>query len=299
MKIRDMMVKRVSVASMIVVLILVSCSKNNDVLNSTDVENINSESVSDSYTNETSDMSIAVLSNVNDTQLGSSGLISDLGYVDSRLTGAAITVSGTGGASNPQGNITVNFGTGTADPAGVIRKGLMTIMYSGRRWATGSSYTISYSGYSRNNVMFDDHMTLAITNLSPDSTATILNFHHLLTGGKLSFPDYTSILRNAEFNVAINLIAKTSTISASGLTHSATGTMRAGADFVMDITKPMVYKASCIASKVYLPVGGEKSITAGGATYKINYGDGSVCDNTVTVIDGGKSTTITVHSDGN
>ncbi len=294
-----MIMKSPFVAIVTSILVLISCSKNNEILNSTDVENVDSELVLESFTSEISDMLISVLRNVNDTQLGSTGTIPDLGSMDSRLTGAIITVSGEGGIDNPHGVITINFGKGTIDPAGVVRKDSLTITYSGRRWAVGSSRIVSFKSYWRNSVVFDDNMTYSTTNLSPDSTATTLNFHHALVGGKLTFPDQTSILTDAEFNAEINFVAKTTTISASGLTHSATGTMRTGAGFVMDITTPIIYKESCIASKVFIPVEGEKSMTIGGATYKINYGDGTVCDNTVTVIVGEKSTNITVHSDGN
>jgi hypothetical protein len=299
MKAANMIVKMVSVNRMVVILILASCSTNNNVLTSSDIENVNSESVSDSYTSETSEMSMAVLSNVNDTQLGSAGLISDLGSVDSRLTGASITVSGAGGASNPQGKITVDFRSGTTDPNGVLRKGMITIAYTGRRWIAGSSYIISCSGYSRNNVVFDDNMTLTITNLSTDSTATTLNFHHVLAGCKLTFPDKTWMLRTADFNESVNSIAKTKTLSASGLTQTASGTTRAGQGYTMDIKSPLVYQANCLATKVYIPVGGEKSLIVGSTPYVINYGDGTTCDNTATVKAGDKSITITVNGDGN
>lgn len=293
--------KNLSAAVMVGILILVSCAKNNDILNSNDTQNVNSESVSDSYTSETSDMSTTVISSVNDTKLGSareSGSIGDLGSIDSRLTGAIITVTGTGGKVNPQGIITIKFGIGTTDPKGVIRKGTITITYSGRRWAAGSSRIISYSGYSRNSVVFDDNMTFTITNLSTDSAmSTPLSFHHVLAGGKLTFPDGKTVTRNADFDVAINFIAKTVTLSASNAAHSASGITRAGKEYTMDITTPLVYKASCIASKVYIPVSGVKTITAG-LEYTIDYGDGT-CDNTVKITVGGKSATITVNGDGN
>jgi len=176
---------------------------------------------------------------------------------------------------------------------------MITIAFSGRRWALGSSYSISYSGYSRNFVVFDDKATYSIINLSPDSTAITRNFQHSLVGGKLAFPDHTVILRNADFNVAINFVSKTTDISSSAAAHSATGTMRTGADFFIDITTPLVFEASCIASNVYIPVGGQKSITVGTAVYNINYGDGTTCDNSATVTAGGKSMAITVNSDGN
>lgn len=303
MKIKNVItMKSLSAAVVAGILILAACTKSNDVLNSNDTQNVNSESVSDSYANETSDMTNSVVANVTDTKLGSareSGVIGDLSSIDIRLTGATITVVGTGGKTNPQGTITIDFGTGKTDPKGVVRKGKIIITYSGRRWAAGSSRIISYSGYSRNNVVFDDNMTFTLTNTSTDSTGTTFNFHHVLAGGKLTFPDNTTILRTADFNVTLNFIAKTVTLSASSAAHSATGTTRAGKEYTMDINTALVYKADCLATKVYIPVGGEKTITAGLVKYVINYGDGTTCDNTVTITVGGKSATITVNADGN
>jgi hypothetical protein len=280
------------------IIMLASCSKNNDALNSTDVENVSSELLSEVCVAEVSEMSLVIFSNVNDSELGSTqASIPDLSSIDSLLTGASITIAGTGGADNPQGIITIDFKTGTPDYHKVIRKGLVNIEYVGRRWATGSSRLISFSGYSRNNVKVDDSTHYLITNLT-NSSPTARDFHHVLTGCQLTFPDQTTFKRHAEFIATIDTVSKTTTLLAGDTTNNG-GTTRYGANFVMNIVSPIIYKSQCIGSKIYLPNEGTKSITVGSSKYTVVYGSTKTCGKTVKVIAGEKSSTITVNSDGN
>lgn len=294
--------KTISAAAIACAAVLYSCKKDTESpLSSSDSQNVNSESVSESNINETSDVTTAIVSNVNDTQLGAARVESSITgeAIDGRLKGATITISGEGGKSNPHGTITIDFKTGTTDAYGVVRKGIIKITYAGRRWANGSTRVISYSGYSRNNVQFDDNMTFTLTNTSTDSTGTTFKFHHVLANGKLTFPGGTTITRQANYDLTVDFVAKTLTVSANAnATHSASGTTRAGKDYTTDITTPIVFKEDCVTSKVYMPSSGVKSITAGAITYTIDYGSGT-CDNTVVITIAGKSVTITVSADGN
>jgi hypothetical protein len=246
-------------------------------------------------------MGNTVISSVTNTQYGGgreAGVITGLEGIDGRLTGATITLTPDGNSTkdNPSGTITIDFGTGV-NTNGVTRKGLITITYSGRKFMQGSTRVIKFTNYSRNSVLFDNGMAYTVTNAS-DSTAGKITLHHVLAAGKLTFPDNTFITRTTDFNETLDYVAKTLTLSASTAPHSATGTTRAGKDYTTDITAPIVYKADCIASKVFIPVSGEKSVTAGLVNYKINFGDGT-CDNTVTITLLGKTATITVNADGN
>ncbi|HLZ16688.1 MAG TPA: hypothetical protein VKQ08_06600 [Cyclobacteriaceae bacterium] len=294
--------KSISAAVAAGILVLASCSKSNDVLNSGDTQNVNSESVSDSYTNETSDMTSSVVNNVTNSQYGGArvaGEITGLAAKDPRLTGATIILSGTGG-STPTGTITIDFKTGVTTN-GVTRVGKIIINYSGMKGVAGSTRVITFNNYSRNNVLFDNGNTLTVTNVT-DSSAT-MKFHHVLSGSnsgsaKLTFPDNTTILRAADYFITLDFTALTLTLTANAnVLHSASGTTRAMKDYTMDITAPIMYKAACLASKVYIPVSGKKLITAVRA-YTIDYGNGD-CDNTVTITVDGKSATITVNADGN
>lgn len=293
--------KSLSTAMLAGILVLASCSKSADVLNSSDVQNVNSEAVADSYTSETSDMGNTVVSSVTTTQYGTgreAASITGLEGIDGRLTGATITLTPGPNSTrdNPNGTITIDFGTGKTTN-GVTRKGLITITYAGRKFIQGATRVISFTNYSRNSVVFDNGMTYTVTNAS-DSTAGKITLHHVLSAGKLTFPDNTFITRNTDFNETFDYGAKTLTLSASTAAHSATGTTRAGKEYTTDITSPIVYKGDCIASKVFIPVSGEKSVTAGLVNYKVNFGDGT-CDNTVTITLLGKTATITVNADGN
>jgi len=291
--------KNLSIALATGIVVLASCSKSTDnALSSTDSQNVNSESLSDSYTNETADMSTSVTSNITNTKYGTGreeGLLIGLEGKDPRLTGATITLTPGNGSTrdNPSGTITIDFGTGVTTN-GVTRAGQIIVTYSGKKWVAGSTRVISYSGYSRNSVAFDNGMTFTITNVT-DSTV----FHHVLAGGLLTFPDNTTITRTSDFYMTLDYSAKTLTVSATpnSTTHSASGHTRADKSYTMDITKPLVYEASCIATSV-LPVSGTKSITAGSLTYVIDYGSGT-CDNTITITVGGKTITITASANGN
>lgn len=287
-------------AMMVVFLLLTSCLKKDEIINSSDVEIINSELLSEACVAEASQMSTVIFSGLSDPQLGSTlaaAAIPNFAAVDSLLTGAEVSVTGTGGKSNPQGIIAIDFKTGIADAHGIIRKGKITITYSGRRWALGSTRTFSFSGYSRNKIVVGDSANYVVTNSTADSIAPVRDLH--LTSSTFTFPDHTTFfIKDAHFTTSVDYIAKTTTLLKSDVTTSdVEGTTRSGAQFTIKIKSPLVYKPQCMASKMYLPNDGEKVITVGSSDYTIGYG--STCSRTVTVTVGDKPRMITVNSDGN
>jgi hypothetical protein len=293
--------KRLSIVIVISILIFTSCSKNSETLNSTEVEIISSESLSEACVAEASEMSTVIISSLTDSKLGSSlatESIPNFSLTDSLLIGAAFSVSGTGGMNNPQGTITIDFKTGITDRHGILRKGILKINYSGRRWAIGSSHSISFLGYSRNNVAIDDSTSYTITNMT-DSLATRRNFHHLLKKCTLTFPDQKTFSREAEFIARINFVSKTTTLYPIDAINSAEGITRYGEKFIMNISDSLIYKPQCIGAKIYLPNEGTKLITVGSSNYTVVYGSTQTCSQTVKVNVGDRSATITVNSDGN
>src|SRR5260221_4356409 len=299
-------VKTLSVVLVSSVALLYSCKRDNDILNSTDTQNVNSESVSASSSDETGDMTISAISNISDTQYNGGRLateITGLGDIDKRFAGATVTLtlSPNSNTTTPQGTIIIDFKDGVTDVNGVIRKGQIIINYLGRRFANGATKIISFNGYSRNGVVFDNAMTLTLTNES-DITAVPFKIHYVLANGKLTFPDATTILRRSDIHAGWDATAKTIThyANVSQTVHSAGGTTRAGKEYTMDITKDLVYSfsADCLAAKVFIAVIGTKTITAGAFSYTIDYRNGS-CDNTITVTLAGKSKDITVSGNGN
>lgn len=316
MKMKKMFsVKTLAVILVSSVALLYSCKKDSDsILSATDVQSVNSESVSASYTSETADMSSSVTNNITNTQMASGredGQITGLADRDGRLTGAVITITPGPNSTkdNPNGTITINFGTGKTDPQGVVRKGLITITYSGLKWKSGSTRSLTFSDYYRNDIKIEG--TYTVTNVS-DSTANPMKFEHKLDGGKITFKDGKTVTRSADIIVGFtfeNKILTTITHYANAVgtaTGIASGTDRNSKSYTMTITNNLVYKVSCMLSKVFIPVTGEKtflvvdpnSTNTAGTLYTINYGSGD-CDNTVTVSVSGKSKDITVSSDGN
>jgi len=308
MKVSDGKMKAISVTLMAAILLLASCTKNNDILTSTDVENVNSESVSDSYISEASDLGNSVISTISATTYATGRVSTDitgtLASVDGRLSGAAISIDHSGCANsilnNPCGKITIDFKTGVTTN-GVTRKGKIVISYSGRKDSGQSTRALHFHGYTRNGIVFDSLMVFTLTNTAAAGVKDSLHFHYVLDSGKLTFPDYTTMTRVSNFYVTLDYVARTVTLSAAPFStaHNASGTTRAGKAYTMDIKTPLVYSANCLAAKAFIPVGGEKFITAASATYTINYGDGATCDNIVTIVAGGKNVTITVNGDGN
>lgn len=301
MKMKNVFALKASAILLAGLALLGSCKKNDDnALSTDDSQAVNSESVSDTQISETSDMSDAAVASVTNTTYATGSRVEgtiDISskVTDSRLAGAKITlVTGANSTKDaPNGTITIDFGTGVTKN-GVTRKGQIIITYNGKKGVAGSYRTLTYNNYSRNSIAFDNAMTFKHTNIT-DSTV----FHHELTGGKLTFPDNSTILRTANYDVTLDYTNKTLTLSAhSGATHSATGTNRKGKEYTMDILTPIVYKSECAASSFYAAASGSKTITAGLITYTIDYGTGT-CDNTITITVGGKTFTISVSSDGN
>jgi len=306
--------KTLSVAAVLSIALLYSCKKDNEsALSSTDSENVNSESVSASVSTETADITATVVNNSNDTQLSGGRVAAtqvDWMSLDGRLKGATITITPGGTFDIPQGTITIDFGTGTTDAYGVIRKGVITINYYGRRFKTGSYRTIHFTGYSRtvsatnsNTITFDNAMVYTVTNVT-DSTAVPLKMHHVLENGKLTFSsDNTFIIRTSNIVVAWNKDAGTLTHLAKtqDVLHSATGTSRTGVDYTMDISKDLIHKVSCLPN-VSIPVSGTKDFSVVGniktINYSIDFGDGA-CDNTAVITIGTRSITVTLSKDGN
>ncbi len=296
--------KTLSVATVLSITLLYSCKKDNESsLSSSDSQTANSESVSSSTASESSDLGNSVISNVSDTRLSSGRVsteVTGLGLKDRRLLNATITIVGTGTKDNPSGTITIDYGTGVTTD-GVTRKGQIIITYSGKRLQPGSTRTITFNNYYRNDVKVAGTYDVSVTDSTKTSTDITVTFDHV-TNLTLTFKDNTTILRSATFTAVWDY--KINTPLQSTITHKAggvaTGTNRLGKEYAMSITKDIVYRADCFASGFFLPVSGAKAITVVTTqrVYTIDYGT-TTCDNTVTVTVNGKTVTITVNKDGN
>jgi hypothetical protein len=305
---RFLSVRRVSASVVILFAFLASCQNNGDILSANDTQNVNAESASAAYANESSDIASSAVGGMPASQYSGARIsdetVTGLGSKDDRLQCAAITISRTGTKDAPAGTITIDYGTaGTcADNHGVIRKGKITITYAGKRWVPGSTVNIALDGYYRNDTHIEGNLTLT-TELSADSLH--LQFQSELTGGKVTFGDGKIITRTHNLTrewIRSSLPQNDEWITlantGNGTNGEASGTTKDGATYSMQITKSLIEKISCRAEKVFIPVSGTKVMMVGNTQYTVDYGDGN-CDNIITVTLNGKTKQITVTAEGN
>ena len=294
--------KGISTLIIAFVLLLASCKKDSEtvVLDATDTQNVNSESVSDSYSDESTDMANISVAGAGSQYAGrSEGDIAGLKDIDDKFKCATVTIERTLNISTqerPVGKITIDFGTtDCADGRGVVRKGKIIINYVGARFAVGSTIITTFEGFSRNGVKIEGVHTLTNVQATVSSNP---KFTVAIVGGKLTFADGKIITREQSFTREWQR-ASNPTQDKWVVSGSASGTNKNLKKYEMVITKDLVYSRACaISDKVFIPVSGTKVFTTDNKTFTVDYGDGA-CDNIITVSTAAGSKTITVDKDGN
>ena len=280
-----------------------SCSDNETaVVTSSDTQNVQGESVTDSYYDESTDFSAIAMVGTTATVTGrtesgrtSEEVVSGLGDLDNRLACATVTLVKDANSSltTPKGTITIDFKTGCTDAKGNVRKGKIIVTFNGRRFALNSTIVTTFSDYYVNGIKIEGTNTL--TNL----TATLESspkFKSEVVGGKVTFTDGKVATRDHVLTREWIRAANPSGDSWK-VTGSASGTTREEVSYQMEITKALVYKRECLASKVFIAVEGTKKFTSGDKTLTIDFGTGT-CDNTVTLTYNGVSKEVEVKADG-
>ena len=281
---------------------LVSCDGDRFDLSSNDSESVQSEALTDSYSDDADDMSSVALSADDATM---SGRVSTTGRRVFKVSDPAkrmdcaevsIELAADNSTATPKGTITINFGTtGCTDAKGNVRKGIIRIKYSGRRFIAASTAETTFDGYSINDVKIEG--TRTVTNIS-GSTESAPKYSFVLVGGKTSWPDGTFATR--EVNRTREWIRATTPLLDSWIiTGIASGINRKGNTYSMEITKPLVFKRECESTnkrKEFIAVEGTKKLTVGEKVITIDYGDGT-CDNKVTITINGTSKEVEVKGD--
>jgi hypothetical protein len=277
-----------------------SCKDNNTIdFSATDNANLQSEANSDAQIEEVDDMSAVALSSDAATLNGREGVSgrSEIVVSDARFTCATVTLTkaSDNNVNNiPHGTIVIDFGTGCTGPGGKTRKGKIVIEYKGRRFLPGSSIVTTFDNYFVNGIKVDGTRTL--TNSSANESAPVS--FTIVESGTLTYPDGTTATRSASRTRTWNRTANPLEDSWT-LTGSASGKNRRDKEYVMTITKALVYKRSCaITSQVFMAVEGTKELVTETKKIIIDYGAGA-CDNTVTITVNGKSKDVTASADGN
>jgi hypothetical protein len=210
---------------------------------------------------------------------------------DSRFNGATVTLETTG--SNPlvpQGKITIDFGAGKTDPAGVTRKGKMILTYSGLRFVPQSVTELTFDNYFINNVKMEGKRT--VTTAAVDNTAITFNVKDV--GGKATFADGKTITRDATL-VAKLVFGAAGSLPSWTVSGTVNGTTREGQSYQVVVApeKALVYKSECLAQKITVPAAGVAVLTVAGIVVTIEYGAGD-CDNKATLTVGGLTQEITI-----
>ncbi len=286
-------------------VIPLSCTDNNTIdFTANDNANVQSEANSDSQTEETDDMAALTVSSDASTLSGREDLggRTEITIADERFNCAVVTLEKAtanrppaNSTIIPHGFITIDFGLACLGPGGKTRSGKIIIEYLGRRFMPGSKIVTTFQNYSVNGIKLEG--TRILTNVSANETAAV-SFSIVEDGMKVTYPDGTFATRSSSrirtWNRTLNPTGDTWTV-----TGSAIGLNRKGKEYIMTITKPLVYKRSCaITNKVFIPVEGTKELKTEGKSVTIDYGNGN-CNNKVTITILGKSKEVELTADGN
>jgi hypothetical protein len=282
------------------VAILFSCEETVD-FEASDTKSVENEAATDSYFEDTEDMSALVVAVEGGTLSGSrasAGRDVSKDKLDGRFACATTTVSlvfaNDNTQTSPHGFITIDFGTtGCQDARGNVRKGKIVVEFKGRRFLPGSKITTTLQGYEVNGVKMEGIRT--VTN-AQESKEDRPRFNITLADGKATWPDGSvatrEVNRTREWIRATNPMNDQWTISGT-----ASGTNRDERVYEINITKALVYKRECaLSSRVFMAVEGTKELTVDGKKITIDYGSGE-CDRLVTITINGVSKEVEVKGD--
>lgn len=298
--------KFLSITALSLFLFVTSCKEEDAIsFSSDDNSNLQSEASSDAQMEDMSDMAnVAMVADAGTTTGGRSGDVNGVArnihdlIADTRFSCATVTLE-FAGDNDPNvpamihGFIVIDFGTGCTGPNDRVRKGQIIIEFKGRRYIPGSFITISTDGYSVDGIEIDGTRTELNSAASTEDAPTFT----IEEDATVTFLDGTTATRissrNRTWNRMPNPLEDTWTV-----TGSASGTTRRGHEYVMTITKALVFKRSCaIASKLVIPVEGTKELVVNEKKITTDFGTGN-CDTTVTITINGRSKDIAVSANG-
>lgn len=280
-------------------LALADCNQNAAIdYSSDDNANVQSEVNSDSQLEEVDDMAAVAVSSDAATISGREEVV----ISDDRFTCATVTLDRATSANppvntilNPHGFITIDFGSGCSGPGGRRRTGKIIFEYIGRRFLPNSKIITTFQNFYVNGIKIEGTRTLSNTSVNETSA---VSFSILEEGMKVTYPDGTFATRTSS-----RIRTWNRTTSPTGdvwtVKGSAVGTNRKGKDYVMTITKELLYKRSCaISNKVFMPVSGIKDLKVGSKEVTVDYGEGG-CNTKVKITILGKSKEVEPTPDGN
>lgn len=296
--------KTLSYTAIALFMFFTSCKDNETIsFSADDNSNLQSEASSDAQLEDVSDMSSVAMSADPGTMTGgrvgeTSRNIGDL-INDSRFGCATVTLefagdNNPGDPSQIHGYITIDFGTGCTGPNDRVRKGRILIEFQGRRFIPGSFIIISTDEYSVDGIGIEGSRTETNATASNEESPKFT----IAEDFTLTFLNGETATRTSTRTRTWNRDAVTPLLDTWTVTGVASGTTRKGKDYVMTITKPLVFKRACaLESKVVMPVEGTKELIASDKKITIDFGSGE-CDTKITITVNGRSKEIEVSPNG-
>ena len=208
--------------------------------------------------------------------------------------GATVTFTPKG--TNATGSIVIDFGlTGVkSNKDSKTRKGKIIITFTGKYRLPNTTQTITFENFYVNGNKVEG---IKVLTHKYENNIWSTSIH--VTGGKITFPDNTTLEWNSERvrnwnlnNTLLNL--EDDEFSVSG---TFSGKSRNGKNFSALIlpANPLIWKLSCFDESKFLAVSGVIKITPEGAQERsVDYGNGA-CDRIITISVGDKNKTITLN----
>jgi len=220
----------------------------------------------------------------------SSGMRTEEMYTTAAACG---TVTLTPKGINAPGKIVVDFGTGTVCRDKKTRKGKILIEFTSRYRAPGTTQTITFDNYFVNEVKVEGTKVL-----THSLAAGVFTTKVLVTGGKMTFADGTSVTWNSE---RFRNADTKSTVAINDDEFKVYGTMsginRKGVSYTAVIAQatPITLKASCTEISGTVAVQGIIKVTPLDLPERtVDFGDGT-CDRKMTITVNGKSREMTIR----
>ncbi|GMQ29939.1 hypothetical protein [Algoriphagus confluentis] len=174
--------------------------------------------------------------------------------------------------------IVVDFGQGCTSPNGVLRKGKITMVYTGNNFLfPGTSISTTFQGYEVDGIRIDG--TRTITNAGIDLVNSRITLRVKIENGKITWPDNSSVTYTSDQTRVVSL--SESGYEAS-ITGTASGLSRDGKNYSAAVTDALIVKQSCVDEGIYIPSSGVLSFTYSQITVSVDYGFGT-CDKTVEI----------------
>lgn len=174
--------------------------------------------------------------------------------------------------------ITIDFGTGCTSPNGIVRKGKISLAYTGTNFLfPGTSIVTTFEGYEANGLKVQG--TRTITNAGINLLTSTINLNVKIENGVITWPDNSKVTYTSTQTRQVKLGTEGYEVSATG---TASGKSRAGFDYTATVTEPLVIKEDCARTGVYIPSSGVVSFTFQNVLVSVNYGFGT-CDKTVEI----------------